>query len=275
MTNNEIIIPENEIYELLKTKDSQDPNKIDKIIRHFKVIKRNNYNNVVTVILYKKYNGQIIEIEYDPNNSDNQIINDKDIIGYRYNANDYLSQDYDEYENKVIIKPFKLYNSYKDLEQMVGECDEIINNEEHNLNKPMTFGKKHYSSIDEIKHKIDESTQNVNRQYVNEIISNSTINIEDAAENTNINNVITSFKNNTNNKLYIRMAPPKEMKEELIKRILAFNNVGMDLDLAMSDGIPVFNDNIIYKNAKYANVINALFDNELIDEQTKEELLNA
>lgn len=275
MTNNEIIIPENEIYELLKTKDSQDPNKIDKIIRHFKVIKRNDYNNVVTVILYKKYNGQIIEIEYDPNNSDNQIINDKDIIGYRYNANDYLSQDYDEYENKVIIKPFKLYNSYKDLEQMVGECDEIINNEEHNLNKPMTFGKKHYSSIDEIKHKIDESTQNANRQYVNEIISNSAINIEDTAENTNINNVITSFKNNTNNKLYIRMAPPKEMKEELIKRILAFNNVGMDLDLAMGDGIPVFNDNIIYKNAKYANVINALFDNELINEQTKEELLNA
>ena len=264
MSVNEVIIPEKEIYELLKTKDSQDPNKLNKIIRHFKVIKRNDYDNTVNVTKY---------------------IKDENIIAYKYDANDYLSQDIDDYNNSIVVEPFELYNVHKDYPKLVNQCNEDIKDDQHNVeidieenneseenNKTsiIVFNGKHYNSIDEIQNEIDDLTQEAITNYVRDILSIS----NNTDDYTDIDEIINNFKNSINNDMYIRMAPPKSKKEELIKRILKFNNIGMSLDLALNDGIPVFNDNIIYKNGKYNYIVNKLFENNIIDENTRNELLN-
>lgn len=239
MTNNDIIVPENEIYELLKHNSSDN---FDKIIRHFKVIKRSDYNNKVDKI-----------DKYDDN---------QNFVGNAYKYNDKLSQDYDKYTNYIIVEPFELYNKYKDYPKLTTECEEIIDEDNHDNDKPISFGGKHYSSITEIKEKIDNLTENAINSYVDEIMNDETFNSEEANEMQNIDNVILNFEHLKN--LYIRMAPEKNKKEELIKRILTFNNIGMDLDLALNDGIPVFNDNIIYSNKKYNMIHNKLSENKMI-----------
>lgn len=239
MTNNDIIVPENEIYELLKYNSSDN---FDKIIRHFKVIKRSDYNNKVDKI-----------DKYDDN---------QNFIGNAYKYNDKLSQDYDEYTNYIIVEPFELYNKYKDYPKLTTECEEIINEDNHDNDKPISFVGKHYSSITEIKEKIDNLTENAINSYVDEIMNDETFNSAEANEMQNIDSVIINYEFFKN--LYIRMAPEKSKKEELIKRILTFNNIGMDLDLALNDGIPVFNDNIIYSNKKYNMIHNKLSENKMI-----------
>ncbi len=239
MTNNDIIVPENEIYELLKHNSSDNFNKI---IRHFKVIKRSDYNNKVDKI-----------DKYDDN---------QNFVGNAYKYNDKLSQDYDKYTNYIIVEPFELYNKYKDYPKLTTECEEIIDEDNHDNDKPISFGGKHYSSITEIKEKIDNLTENAINSYVDEIMNDETFNSEEANEMQNIDNVILNFEHLKN--LYIRMAPEKNKKEELIKRILTFNNIGMDLDIALNDGIPVFNDNIIYSNKKYNMIHNKLSENKMI-----------
>ena len=90
---------ENDIYQLLKTSESSDPDKIDKIIRHYKVIIRNNYNNEVSVVKYiKDNNGKVIKYNKDiyPD------ITENDIIAYKYTLRDAISQDTDNYLNENI-----------------------------------------------------------------------------------------------------------------------------------------------------------------------------
>ena len=223
---------ENDIYQLLKTSESSDPDKIDKIIRHYKVIIRNNYNNEVSVVKY---------IE-------------NDIIAYKYTLRDAISQDTDNYLNENIYSynSIELNNFYKDKEYLIEDC----NNEIHSEDKPKVLQGKHYNSVNEIKDDINALKNIVSQNYINHIINGNIIkdgnlieSDEESFEET-INELINNLENIDS--LYIRLGADKSEQRNLIERILSYNQNGLyDVELALDDGLPIFNDNKAYSNKKY------------------------
>lgn len=242
---------ENDIYQLLKTSESSDPNKIDKIIRHYKVIIRNNYNNEVSVVKYiKDNNGKVIKYNKDiyPD------ITENDIIAYKYTLHDAISQDTDNYLNENIYSynSIELDNFYKDKEYLIEDC----NNEVHSEGKPKVLQGKHYNSINEIKDDINALKNIVSQNYINHIINGNIIkdgslieSDEESFEET-INELINNLENIDS--LYIRLGADKSEQRNLIERILSYNQNGLyDVELALDDGLPIFNDNKAYSNKKY------------------------
>lgn len=246
-------IPETDIYQILRT------GKLNKIIRHYKVIVRNNYNSSVDKKIKSK------------NNIETTI--------YKYK--DALSQDTDNYEDENIkmYDSINLNNFYKDETSVIKECNETINNDDHDNNKPRIFQGKHYNSINEIKNDINDLLQLASDNYVNYIINgNETVqgiidgegNLMDNSEITNsedtfsndIEELIEELNSENKSSLYIRLGANKSEQTELIERILSFNKNGLyDIELALNDGLPIFNDNKAYSNKKY-EILKSKFETE-------------
>jgi len=197
-----------DIYDLLRSKG------ISEIIRHYKVIKRNDYNSRVTLL--NNYRG----------------LNKK-----KYYYEDSISQDIDDYNNSCILNPLYLTNRYKD-ESLIKKCNHM---------KDILNG-KHYESLDELKNNLQETYDNAVNQFGNDIYMN---NLE-SSERSSINSCNDSFNNSSENNLYIRLAPSKDMKNELLERLYEANS--LDETPKETDGIPVYNDHIIYSNRKYDQI---------------------
>lgn len=196
------------------------------LIRHYKIIKRKDYNSNVNKL-----------------------------DDYTYEYEDYLSQDTDNYENKAIIDYIILQNHYKD-ESLVNLCDH---------NKYILNG-KHYDDINSIKNDIINKNANAEFNYINEITH------EDfsSKDKNNIKQCLNYYIKNYVDDIYIRMAPPKDEKDIMLERIYYLQGIeplvnSDDEKLYSNDGVPIYNDNIIYSNIKYKkltkNTVNELLEN--------------
>ena len=219
----ESIIREDDIYEVLKNNTEN----FDKIIRHFKIISRSDYNSDVEKVY---------------------MITSK-AHGYNYIYNDALSQDISSYANGIIIEPLNLHNNYKD--------DNVLTNK---LLRNISNGSL-YSTIKQLKEKISKLKTSTSNSYVNDIINSLN---EDELES--ITEILNRFINGDDASMYIRMAPDPSMKEDLLKRICVLNgNTLLITDEAFSpvaeDGIPVLNDNLAYSNKKYDSLKQQLQEN--------------
>ena len=206
----------NDIYELL------NKGYIPKIIRHYKVIKRNNYNSNVTKI--------------ESNNN------------YSYEYDDYLSQDYDNYDNCYILDSISLKNPYKNI-NLMSECT-------HNRK---TLNGTHYNNLNDLTEKLEELDNNAKQLYANELKFNALTD----EEREQLSICVDKFNDSRADNLYIRLAPTKEMKIELLERIQQLINYNEENIFDV--GIPIFNDNLAYSIVAYNQIKRILSLNLNID----------
>lgn len=197
----------------------------NKLIRHYKIIKRNNYDDSVEE-----------EIKSDENNKHNISI---------YNHIDALSQDTDNYDNKNIINYILINNIYKDV-SLVQQCD---------AHKNFVLNGKEYDDLNNLKEDLQNKNNEANSRYMHEI-ENDDFNFIDLFD---LKTTLKNYINGNSNNLYIRMAPNKNEKDTVLKRLYYLQNVEPiesinGIKHYLEDGIPVFNDNIIYSNIKYNKI---------------------
>lgn len=214
----------NDIYKILK----DEHNSLDKIIRHYKIIK-------------KKINDEYSKNEYDKSSF---YVSDTDNKTYIINSfNTYqvkeISQDPDNYNNIYNDDGFNSINIYRD--------DKIEFNR--------------YKSVEELQNKLDNDEISVNIDYVEDLNKSY-----EELDNSDFGETIKNIINNYNDNLYIRFAPSKDIRKDQIKLILANRNTYTKYNddefinaIIENEKIPIFNDNLVYSESK-CNYVNKQFN---------------
>lgn len=197
-------------------------NNFNKLIRHYKIIKRNNYDDTVEE-----------EIKSSKNYKHDVCV---------YNYVDALSQDTDNYDNKSTINYILINNTYKN-NSLIKQCYD---------HKNYVLNGKHYDDLNNLKTDLKYKNNEALIQYMTDIENDDF----DIFELIDLKNTIRDYANGTANNLYIRMAPNKDEKDNLLQRLYFLQNIelliGSDgTKYYLKDGLPVYNDNIIYSKLKY------------------------
>lgn len=229
-TINSIVL---QTYDILSAENS----KPRKIIRHYKIIKKqHNINNTRRIYskpedIYFDYN--IKEINQNP-------------VDYGY--------DVENPNNLFVSDNANIYN------------DEGLYNK--NIYKDENIKRIKYKSIEEFQKNIDDLTKLAKYSFINDISKNYK---NDETFISNINDVINNFENT--NYLYVRFAPSLEQKDYQIRRMLNLKDIHLDNDdnkdyvdnLIKNAHIPIWNDNILYSESKCDYVKEILEDDEIKD----------
>ena len=218
---------------------NKDNSKINNIIRHYKLIQKNNtwYNSEQERVNHSKlihFNDNTSNTYCLINISQNPLEYDDDINPYNWTDEErefYNNHGYYQKNSFYQDNGFLAHNKHRD--------------------NPLYFSR--YYSLEELKKKLINDTLLASYSYANQINKDYA---QDEEFIEAINNCVTNY--NSNNYMYIRLAPSIDMRISQYERVLKINRIYESYSdddyvyqIAQNGEIPIFNDNLLYSESKY------------------------
>lgn len=218
---------------------NKDNSKINNIIRHYKLIQKNNtwYDSEQERINHSKlihFNDNTSNTYCLINISQNPLAYDAEI-----NPNNWTTEEREFYNNHGYYQKNSFYQDNGFLA--------------HNKHRDESLYFSRYYSLEELKKKLINDALLASYSYANQINKDYA---QDKEFIEAINNCVTNY--NDNNYMYIRLAPSIDMRVSQYERVLKINRIYesyFDDDyvyhIAQHGEIPIFNDNLLYSESKY------------------------